>query len=218
MIIAGSFVRLTIDRRFARLLLLTCGFVSTTWWARPALAQEAVPSRKPAATTASTPSVPKPHRGKASNPEACGPNAATYWADSGPRVHVVRRGAITESKPFEPESAATESVVLEVRINDKAGTAYGPSFDKMHRAGPPSQLEEEIGSAIRRSSNLAGLSLNFDVVSEDGPEVVARLRFEGCGSVRLRPTERNRPARKPEPTDASPRERAPGVVPQGAIQ
>jgi hypothetical protein len=39
--------------------------------------------------------------------------------------------------------------------------AYGPSFEQMHRGGPPSQLEEETGSA---SGNLAGLPITFNVI------------------------------------------------------
>jgi hypothetical protein len=70
---------------------------------------------------------------EAEGPEACVGSSAIYWAGSGPRVHVVRRGAVSEQKPLEPESGTRESVVLEVLINAKAATAFGPSFDEMRR-------------------------------------------------------------------------------------
>jgi hypothetical protein len=166
------------------------------------------------------PNPPKPtqHANKADGPEACVGSSAIYWAGSGPRVHVVRRGAVSEQKPLEPESGTRESVVLEVLINAKTATALGASFDEMRRGGPPKQLEEETGSPIRWSSDLAGLPLTLNLIAEDGPQVVARLRFEGCGSRLANPPERSRPARKPDPSSVPKRDSAPTALPQGAIE
>jgi hypothetical protein len=155
---------------------------------------------------------------KVGEPEGCVGSSAIYWAGSGPRVHVLRRGAVSEQKPLEPKSVPRESVVLEVLINAKAATAFGPSFDEMRRGGPPRQLEEETGSPIRWSSDLAGLPLTLKIIAEDGPQVVARLGFEGCGSRLANPRQRSGPARKPDHSSSPKRDSAPVALPQGAIQ
>ncbi len=86
----------------------------------------------------------------------------------------------------------------------KVAPAYGPSFEGMRRAGPPSQLEEETGSSITWASDLSGLPISINIIAEESSEVVARLRFEGCGS-RLAPSlPRRRPAREPEQRDIAP--------------
>jgi hypothetical protein len=155
---------------------------------------------------------------KGEGAESCGRSSAVYWAGSGPRVNVTRRGVLSERKPLEPKAAATESIVVEVRISGKLATAHGPSFDAMRRAGPPSQLEEETGSAITWANDLSGLPKMFNILAEEGPEVVARLRFEACGARLAAPPERIRPARKPDASSSPKRDSAPTHLPQGAIQ
>jgi hypothetical protein len=49
---------------------------------------------------------------------------------------------------------------------------------------PPNQVEEETGSAIEWLGNLNGVPPSLSILAEDGSEVVATLRFEGCGSRR----------------------------------
>src|SRR5215216_2633484 len=58
---------------------------------------------------------------------------------------------------------------------------------------PPNQVEEETGSAIKSLGNLTGVPPSLSILAEDGSEVVATLRFEGCGS--RRPNDRRHPAR-----------------------
>jgi hypothetical protein len=58
---------------------------------------------------------------------------------------------------------------------------------------PPNQVEEETGSAIEWLGNLNGVPPSLSILAEDGSEVVATLRFEGCGS--RRPNERRHSAR-----------------------
>ena len=47
---------------------------------------------------------------------------------------------------------------------------------------PPNQVEEETGSAIKWLGNLNGVPPSLSILAEDGSEIVATLRFEGCGS------------------------------------
>jgi hypothetical protein len=101
--------------------------------------------------------APKPHVAAVS-PEDCGMNSAIYWAGSGPKVHVIRQGTLTQRKPLDSTSPLTQMVVLEVRILDKLAATYGPSFEGMRRSGPPNQVEEERGAreeSAARSGNPA---------------------------------------------------------------
>ena len=107
-------------------------------------------------------------------------------------------------------------VVLEVRILDKLAATYGPSFESMRRSGPPNQVEEETGSAIKWLGNLTGVPPSLSILAEDGSEVVATLRFEGCGS--RRPNERHHPARNHDEGQGKNSQRDPATLPQGAIQ
>jgi hypothetical protein len=75
-------------------------------------------------------------------------------------------------------------VVLEVRILDKLAATYGPSFESMRRSGTPNQVDEETGSAIKWLGNLTGVPPSLSILAEDRSEIVATLRFEGCGSHR----------------------------------
>lgn len=159
--------------------------------------------------------APKPPVGAAS-PEDCGTNSAIYWAGSGPKVHVIRQGTLTERKPLDPTSPLTQMVVLEVRILDKLAATYGPSFESMRRSGPPNQVEEETGSAIKWLGNLTGVPRSLSIIAEDGSEVVATLRFEGCGS--RRPNERRHSARNQDEGQGHNPQRDPATLPRGAIQ
>jgi hypothetical protein len=79
--------------------------------------------------------APKPHVAAVS-PEDCGMNSAIYWAGSGPKVHVIRQGTLTQRKPLDSTSPLTQMVVLEVRILDKLAATYGPSLRACDGAAP----------------------------------------------------------------------------------
>jgi hypothetical protein len=200
-----------------RPLSFAVGLAVALGWAGPALAQETGRSAPASAPIRQPPQTPA--RAQAKSPQECGSGVAVYWAGSGPRIQVVRRGTLTERKPLDPDGPATELVVLEVRISGKLATAYGPSLDQLRRAGSPKQLEEEIGTQVRwQDHGLAGLPTALTVLAEDSPEVIARLRFEQCASraerARAKPS-----AAKPVPDPAVPRSNsAPTALPQGAIQ
>jgi hypothetical protein len=148
-----------------------------------------------------------PPSAKPNSPNECGTRLRTYWAGSGPQVHVIRTGMLTEQKPLDP-SISSEVRVLEVTISGKVATAYGPAFDAMRRGGPPRQLEEERGNAVKWDRDLASLPQTIEILSEDGPEIVARLRFIGCRASSSQARERDRPSRRGS-DEARPREPAP---------
>jgi hypothetical protein len=193
-------------------LVLACTLELTS----PAGAQEATPRAvRPPKNAAQPP--PKPPVAAAS-PKDCGRNSAIYWAGGGPKVHVIRQGTLTERKPLDSTSAPTQLVVLEVRILDKLAATYGASFESMRRSGPPGQVEEETGSAIKWVGNLTGVPTNLNIVGEDGSEVVATLRFEGCGSRAAQRNDRRDPARNQDEGQGKNPQRDPATLPRGAIQ
>jgi hypothetical protein len=122
----------------------------------------------------------------------------------------VRRGSINQ----DAVSGALPSLVLQVNINGKIATAYGPGFQEMRRAGPPQQLEEETGGKIEWEKGLRALPGIILIVSEDGPEVIARLQFIGCATARNRPTR----AKAPKPSTNLEEQAPPRALPRGAIQ
>src|SRR5829696_7787009 len=89
-------------------------------------------------------------------------------------------------------------VVLEVRILDKLGATYGPSFESMRRSGPPNQPP-----VLASSRKMATRSWRH-------------LRFEGCGSRAARPNKRRRPARNQDEGQGKSLQRGPAALPRGA--
>lgn len=173
------------------------------------------------ATGAVPPASNKPDQGASQAAGiACASNRAVYWAGGGPKVHVIRRGIMTGENALRPSSEVRPEVVVLVSITGKTATAFGPSFDQMRRAGPPDDLERETGRTIQWEPSITSLPDTIQVVSDDGPEVVARLRFVQCEKGSERQAEKGR-AKKPavkrpaaeEPIDRSPQH----PIPQGAI-
>ena len=173
---------------------------------------QATPTREAERSTANTP--------VSRGPEACGRNPAIYWAGAGPRVQVLRHGTFRQRKALEPEGASTEAVAIEVRIERKSASAYGPSFDQLRR-GPASQkLEQEVGDRIRWRDGLADLAPALVILSDESSEVVAHLKFEGCGTASARPRERARPSTQQAPAShANPPASGtrPRTLPQGRL-
>ena len=63
----------------------------------------------------------------------------------------------TSATHWHPQPNVPPATVLEVTIKGKLAAAYGPTFQEMRRAGPPQELEREIGNPIRWGPNLAKL-------------------------------------------------------------
>jgi hypothetical protein len=178
------------------------------WMLGPASAQTS-PAARPGAEERPGPS----------GPEACAGKAAVYSAGSGPRVQVVRRGTLSRQNPLRPSSDPQSTLVLQVSINGKTAAAYGPSFEEMRRAGPPAWLERESGNAIDWEPDLAGLPQTITILSEDGPEVIARLRFAGCAAAAKQPRQKRSPEKRvPQPAEPERQAPPPRALPEGAIR
>ena len=104
---------------------------------------------------------------------------AVFSAGGGPEVHVLRRGMLDQRNPLAPSTNVPPATVLEVTIRGKLAAAYGPTFQEMRRAGPPQELEREIGNPIRWGPNLAELPHDIVIVG-DNREVIANLRYLKC--------------------------------------
>jgi hypothetical protein len=146
------------------------------------------------------------------------PGVAVYSAGSGPEVHVTRRGSLSQQNALSPRTEAPPWTVLEVTIRGRLAATYGASFQEMHRAGPPDELERELGNAIQWQPNLAGLPRVMVLIGDEQSEVIAKLRFAKCGPKPKR-------AAAPQPLKAKPSEapeqreqRPPAPVPRGAIE
>ena len=174
---------------FLRNMAETCCLLGACACAMHAYSQEP-PAREKEGAQANTP--------VSSGPETCGKNPAVYWAGAGPKVQVLRHGSFRQRKALEPEGASTEAVVVEVRIDGKSASAYGPSFDRLQRGPASQELEQEVGEKIRWRDGPASLPPALVILSDEGSDVVASLRFESCGTAR--PAGRSRPSKQQVPT------------------
>lgn len=186
-------------------------------------------AQAPAAPGAPVPAKPVPARSvpAASPPAArasaaeCGAKAVAYGAEKGFRLWVTRKGVQVQENPLRPLSPE-RAIVLQVVVNGRLATAYGPDFDNLHRGGAPKALEEANGHSIEWEPVASGLPATLRVVSDDGRVILGPLAFQECGTApKVAPVATKRPAadqaRKGSPESAPGLRDLPGF-PQGAIQ
>ena len=102
---------------------------------------------------------------------------------------VTRRGYLDEVNPLTP---AIRLQVLQVSIAGKAATAYGPGFQALRRGPGPEQLERTMDAAIAWEQALGSLPSTMIILAEEGPAVVAKLRFKTCtAAARSKPPSRS---------------------------
>jgi hypothetical protein len=114
-------------------------------------------------------------------PSECGSRAAIYAAGK-VRVWVLRKGTMQEDNPLRPLSR-DQLTVLQVVVNGRSATAFGPNFETMRQGGAPASLEEASGHPITWDSTPQALPDSFRVVSEDGRVLLGPLAFETCGDA-----------------------------------
>jgi hypothetical protein len=190
-------------RHIASVLALSC-FLSRS----PAFAQTGLP---PAADALAD---------RAESATVGCPGAAVFSAGGGPEVHVMRVGTLDQRNPLAPLTDAQPATVLEVKIRGKLAAAYGPNFQELRRAGPPQDLERELGNAIEWKSNLAELPRNMLILGSEKAEVIARLQFVKCLAIpKARPPREERvkaPSAKPPSTSRQERPALP--IPRGTLE
>jgi hypothetical protein len=143
---------------------------------------------------------------------------AVFSAGGGPEVHVVGRGSLDQRNPLAPLTDAPPATVLAVTIKGKSAATYGPSFQEMRRAGPPQDLEREMGNAIQWEANLASLPHQISILGDDN-EIIAKLRYVKCLPRKKAPPARPSTTSRPGEVAPATREQAPAFpVPQGAMK
>jgi len=161
-------------------------------------------------------SNPPDEPGKANEVTCAG--VAVFSAGGGPEVHVLRRGILDQRNPLAPSTNVPPATVLEVTIRGKLAAAYGPTFQEMRRAGPPEELERQIGNPIRWGPNLAELPHDI-VILGDNREVIANLRYLKCLPRRKQSPARDEGASSKPREAPSAKEQGPALqLPRGALE
>ena len=151
---------------------------------------------------------------------SCGSQSAHYTGENGFQLWVTRKGTITKDNPLRPGSPE-QIVVLQVRIGTNIATAYGPDFESLIRGALPQQVAELHGASIAWAPTIDGLPQLLQIVSESGPDVLAKLHFKRCGAPLGLPKRPSPPAAQPAtpPGDTPQTSNAPRVpVPRGALE
>ncbi len=194
-------------------LVLSVGVALTAAWAGRAEAQEL--GLRPTVS----PAAPIPP-----SPSECEGRASQYGA-GGIRVWVVRQGIVEQDNPLRPLTR-DRLTVLQVVVNGRSATAFGPDLQNMRQGGAPARLQEEIGQPIHWLSGSPPPDA-FRIVAEDGRVLLGPLAFEGCGEAPAVAAEKPAPAKtrqggaeNPPPATRSAPSGAGGNrpgLPQGAI-
>lgn len=150
----------------------------------------------------------------------CGPKAGLYVAAKGLRLWVTRRGEMGRENPLRPLSPE-RLVVLQVVVNGRTATAYGPDYETLQQGGAPRDLERDAADPIRWEPGADGLPPTLRVVGEDGAVLIDAMRFTECveaPKARLAapsrpPADPDKPSRRAAEERSRPR---PGL-PQGAM-
>lgn len=155
---------------------------------------------------------------------ACADKAALYATDKGLQVWVMRRGSMERDNPLRPLSR-DRLIVLQVAVNGRLASAYGPDFGNLRQGAAPQQLEREGAGQILWDAGLAELPAAIRVVAEDGSVLFGPIRFGGC----VDPPQVAAPAPRRSDTKTGPDRRAgpdrrtggatgdPSRLPQGAL-
>jgi hypothetical protein len=185
----------------------------------PAFAQTAAPA--PSAPPA-TPASAAPSATGAQPTVDCGAKAALYApSGKGPKVWVVRRGEMARDNPLRPLTP-DRLVVLQVVVNGRLATAYGPDYDNLQQGAAPRDLERDAADPIRWVAAADGLPPGFRVVTPDGAVLFDGMRFAECteapkARVVSAPAPRRVDPDKPDRKAAEERSKPQPGLPQGAM-
>lgn len=143
---------------------------------------------------------------------ACGPKAARYAGENGLALWVTRQGTMSLDNPLRPSSTG-EAVVLQVTIQGKVATAYGPSVAALLRGGPPQQLEAETGQPIKWRAALGEMPASLQIVADDQTAVLGKFEFKECATPPKAPATTASQGRRAPAGAAAPGALPPGLAP-----
>lgn len=174
---------------------------------------------------------PAPEGANPPVPADCAPKAALY-SGKGLKLWVLRQGALVLAEnPLRPLSR-DEAVVLEVVVNGRRATAYGPDMNNLRQGGSLKSVEREGREPVRWAEGRTAPAA-LRVVAEDGRVLAGPLAFGGCEeppaakAIVDRPVKAERPARGKgqgkgkgagTPAAAGADAPPPAHLPQGALQ
>jgi hypothetical protein len=167
------------------------------------------------------PVAPAPLQGEAASPGSaatCGSLAALYLAPGNLKIWVTRRGTMVQDNPLRPLTN-DRFVILQIVVNNRLASAYGPDYANLRRAGPPQTLEAAGGTRISWQDGTDALPPSLRVVTEDGSIVLDSIAFSACAEAPkvAAPAPAAKRPRKPAP-EAGGAPARPGIaLPQGAI-
>jgi hypothetical protein len=148
----------------------------------------------------------------------CGSLAGLYLAPGNLKIFVTRRGTMVQDNPLRPLTN-DQFIILQIVVNNRMASAYGPDFDNLRRAGAPQTLEAAGGTKITWASQPEAMPRSLRVVAEDGAVVLSPIVFSACAEapkVAAPPPVSKRPTKAPGP-EAYKAPRPSIALPQGAI-
>lgn len=158
----------------------------------PALAQGAPAPVVPTPETF-VPASPAPET------QACGAQAARYATEKGFALWVTRRGTMLQENPLRPLTPA-RFVILQVVVNGRLATAFGPDYARLQQGFSPGDLEKDGAAKISWVEGADELPPTIQVVGDDGGALFGPMRFVACGEApKTKVAASPRPTPKPEP-------------------
>lgn len=155
----------------------------------------------------------------------CG-SAAAFYSGRGASLWVTRRGTMLDDNPLRPLSRDA-LLVLQVHVNRRLATAFGPDLDNLRQGGPPQALEKASGHPIAWDPAPMAVPRSLRIVGEDGAVLLGPLQFQSCGPAPPASAASTPPSRaageaaerrRPAPAPAAEKPRPNLSLPQGAIR
>jgi hypothetical protein len=157
------------------------------------------------------------------SPIECAPQAALYQAEKGTKLWVLRQGRmVLAENPLRPLSQ-DEAVVLEVVVNGRRATAWGPDLQNLRQGGTPKSVEQEGREPIRWDEK-GPPPAAIRVVAEDGRVLLGPMPFGGCEQapaakmVADKPPPRAARGKGGKAAAAAANDSPPAHLPQGALE
>lgn len=148
------------------------------WGLRPSMGDSI--STPPGDDVAPPPS-PNQNESRQVTPADCQGRAGLY-AGNGLKIWVVRTGSLTWENPLRPLTPE-KTLVLQVSVNGRLGTAYGPDHEHLRQGASTRWLEEETGGSVRWEDGNRSLPSAIRVVAEDGTVLLGPLEWQSCGDA-----------------------------------
>lgn len=149
-------------------------------------------------------------------PDGCAGRAALYaGGPKSTKIWVVRRGSMVMAEnPLRPMSR-DRALVLQVVVNGRLATAFGPDPQHLRQGGAPVDIERLGAEPIRWAKDDTPTPPALRVVADDGTVLLGPLPFVECADPPSAKPVAARRAEKPAPIERRPTGAAARAVPEG---